>query len=112
MLKIKRHHIKTFSYCEKPAWNLVGPTLQAMELTEGEQACSSIPVPCGSLQPLCRYILPSFLDLYVFIGREMCGFETVQKKQTVGEAKLESNIHTTAPALQPCSCLEEVRDKM
>lgn len=32
MLEIKRHQIKTFSYCEKPARNRVGPTLQAMEL--------------------------------------------------------------------------------
>lgn len=31
----------------------------------------------------------------------MCGFETVQKNQTVGEAKPESDVHTIAPALRP-----------
>lgn len=32
----------------------------------------------------------------------MCGFETVQKKpKLLGEDKLESDMHTIAPALQP-----------
>jgi hypothetical protein len=68
MLKTNGYHIKKFFYCEKPAWDHVGPTLWAMELMlkVSTSALRSMHAAAHFSLHVDTY---SFLDLYVFIGR-------------------------------------------
>lgn len=109
MLKTNGYHIKKFFYCEKPAWDHVGPTLWAMELMlkVSTSALRSMHAAAHFSLHVDTY---SFLDLYVFIGRGNVWVWDISEKNPNcwgREAKIwytHNCSHTSA------SCLE-VRDK-